>query len=140
MGADANSRDNNHRTPLMLAANNNKSKCAEVLLNFKASPDLQDEHGNSALLLACAQGHGAIVTLLMDHGASLTLNNKQEFDCLELAAKAGSSDVAMAIVKHKRFSCMTPSSLSFGKKTKYQSTSPWQSIRLSMNFVQKYCT
>lgn len=105
MGADANSRDNNHRTPLMLAANNNKLKCVAVLLNFKASPDLQDAQGNSALLLACAQGHGAIVNLLMDHGASLTLNNKQEFDCLELAAKAGSSDVAMAIVKHKRFIC-----------------------------------
>ena len=91
----------------MLAANNNQFKCVEVLLEFKASPNLQDTHGNSALLLACAQGHGAIVNLLMDHGASLTLNNNQDFDCLELAAKAGSCDVVMAIVNHKRLTLVT---------------------------------
>ena len=102
MGADVDSRDNNHRTPLMWAAKRNQLKCAEILFDFKASPDLQDIGGDSALHVACAQGHAAFVTLLLDRGASLTLCNKQEFACLEVAAKAGSNDAVMAIAKHKR--------------------------------------
>ena len=102
MGADVDSRDNNHRTPLMWAAKRNQLKCAEILFDFKASLDLQDIGGHSALHVACAQGHAAFVSLLLDRGASLTLCNKQEFACLEVAAKAGSCDVAITIVKHKR--------------------------------------
>ena len=102
MGADVDSRDNYHRTPLMWAAKENQRICAQVLLDFKASPDLQDENGDSALHLACFGGHAAFVTLLLDRGVSLTLRNKQEFACLETAAKAGSCDVALAIAKHER--------------------------------------
>ena len=102
MGADVDSRDNNRRTPLMWAAKNNQLKCAEILFDFKASPDLQDIGGDAALHVACAQGHAAFVTLLLERGASLTLCNKHGFACLEVAAKAGSDDAAMAIVKHKR--------------------------------------
>ena len=102
MGADVDSKDNNYRTPLMWVARRNQLKCAEILFDFKASPDLQDIGGDTALHLACAHGHAAFVTLLLDCGASLTLCNKQEFACLEVAAKTGSVDVAMAIAKHKR--------------------------------------
>ena len=104
MGADVDSRDNNHRTPLMWAAKRNQLKCAEILFDFKASPGLQDIGGYSALHVACVQGHAAFVSLLLDRGASLMLCNKQEFACLEVAAKAGSDDVAITIVKHKRLS------------------------------------
>ena len=102
MGADVDSRDNKNQTPLMWAAMKNQPKCAEVLLDFKASLDLQDTKGDSALHLACFGGHAAIVTLLMDRGASLTLRNKEELTCIEIAAKAGSFDVAMVIVNHER--------------------------------------
>ena len=102
MGAEVDSKDNKFRTPLMWAAKGNHLKCAEVLLNFKASADLQDIGGDSALHVACGQGHPAVVSLLLEHGASSTLSNKQGFACLEIAAKAGSSDAAMALVKHKR--------------------------------------
>ena len=102
LGADVDSRDNNHRTPLMWAARRNQLKCAEILFDFKASPDQQDIDGDTALHAACAHGHTAFVTLLFDRGASLTLCNKHGFACLEVAAKVGSSDVAMAIAKHKR--------------------------------------
>ena len=77
-------------------------QCAKLLLDFKASVDLQDTDGDCALHVACGQGHAAMVRLLLDRGASLTLCNKRGNGCLEIAAKAGSSDVAMAIVKHKR--------------------------------------
>lgn len=94
----------------MWAAMKNQPKCAEVLLDFKASLDLQDTKGDSALHLACFGGHAAIVTLLMDRGASLTLRNKQQLTCIEIATKAGSFDVAMAIVNHERLAGATVTS------------------------------
>lgn len=111
MGAEVDNRDNNYRTPLMWAAKTNQLKCVEILLDFKAFTDLQNVADDTALNVACAQGHAAIVNLLLDHGAIPMLQNKQEFSCLEVAAKAGSSDVAMAIVKHKRFVITVKSSL-----------------------------
>ena len=86
----------------MWSVQKNNLRCVQILLDFKASIDLQDTNGDPALHVACGQGHAAIVRLLLDRGASLTLCNKGGRGCLEIAAKAGSSDVAMTIVKHKR--------------------------------------
>ena len=86
----------------MWSVRKNNLQCAKILLDFKASVDLQDTDGDSALHVACGQGHAAIVRLLLDCGASLLLCNKRGNGCLEIAAKSGSSDVAMTIVKHKR--------------------------------------
>ena len=86
----------------MWSVQKNNLLCAKILVDFNASLDLQDTDGDSALHMACGQGHAAIVRLLLDCGASLMLCNKRENGCLEIAAKAGSSDVAMTIVKHKR--------------------------------------
>jgi len=102
LGAEVDSKDNNSRTALMWSVRRNNTECAQILLGFKASVDLQDTDGNTALHVACGQGHTAIVRLLLDRGASLTICNKRGNGCLEIAAKAGSSDVAMAIVRHKR--------------------------------------
>ena len=102
MGAEVDSRDNNYRTPLIWSVKGNNLKCAQILLDNKASVDLQDADEDSALHVACGLGHADITSLLLDRGASLTLLNKREHTCLEVAAKAGSSDVAMTIVKHRR--------------------------------------
>ena len=86
----------------MWSVQKNNLQCAKILLDFKASVDLQDTDGDTALHVACRKGHAVIVRLLLDCGASLMLCNKEGNGCLEIAAKAGSSDVAMTIVKHKR--------------------------------------
>ena len=86
----------------MWSVQKNNLQCAKILLDFKASVDFRDTEGDSALHVACGQGHAAIVRLLLDCGASLMLCNKGGNGCLEIAAKGGSSDVAMTIVKHKR--------------------------------------
>ena len=52
--------------------------------------------------MACGLSHATIMRLLFDRGSSLTLRNKRKYACLEIAAKAGSSDVTMAIAGHKR--------------------------------------
>jgi len=103
LGAEVDSVDNNSRTALMWSAQKNNLQCAQILLDFKASVDLQDTDGNNALHVACGQGHAAMVRLLLDRGASLTRCNNRGNGCLEIAAKAGSSDVAIAIVRHKRY-------------------------------------
>lgn len=102
LGAEVDSKDNNSRTALMWSVQRNNLQCAQILLDFRASVDLQDSDGNSALHVACGQGHAAIVRLLLNSGASLILCNKRGNGCLEIAVRAGSGDVAMAIVKHKR--------------------------------------
>ena len=102
MGAEVDSLDNLQQTPLMWSVKRNQVKCAEVLLDYKASVDLQDADGDSALHLACGKNYAAIASLLLDRGASLTRINGRGHDCLEVASKAGASDVAMTIVKHKR--------------------------------------
>ena len=86
----------------MWSVKRNHLQCAQILLDFKASVDLQDTDGDSALHMACGLSHGTILRLLLDRGASLTLRNKRKYASLEIAAKAGSSDAAMAIAKHKR--------------------------------------
>ena len=102
LGAEVDSKDNNSRTALMWSVQKNNLQCAQILVDFRASVDLQDSDGNSALHVACGQGHAATVRLLLNSGASLILCNKRGHGCLEIAARAGSGDVAMAIVKHKR--------------------------------------
>jgi len=86
----------------MWSVKRNHLQCAQILLDFKATIDLQDTNGDSALHMACGLSHATIMRLLLDRGASLTLRNKRKYSCLEIAAKAGSSDAAMAIAKHKR--------------------------------------
>ena len=87
----------------MWSVQKNNLQCAKILLDCKASVDLQDTDGDSALHVACGQGHAAIVRLLLDRGANLMLCNKNGNGWLEIAVKAGSSEVALTIVKHKRF-------------------------------------
>lgn len=62
----------------MWSVQKNNLQCAQILLGFKASVDLQDTDGNSALHVACGQGHAAMVRLLLDRGASLTIVTNEE--------------------------------------------------------------
>ena len=58
--------------------------------------------GDSALHIACSQGHVNIVNMLLDNGASLAICNTHGLTCLEVAVRTGNSEVAMALVKHPR--------------------------------------
>ena len=70
---------------------------------MQASPDDVNSEGDTALHIACKQGHIGIVNLLMENGASLTVCNTQGLTCLEVAVRTGNSDVAMAMVKNSRY-------------------------------------
>lgn len=102
LGADSSSKDNNHWTPLMWASKLGREKACQELLNVHVSVDDVNMDGDTALHVACRQGHVGIVNLLLTNGASLNARNMQSLTCLETAAQAGNGDVALAMVKHPR--------------------------------------
>ena len=102
LGADAGSTDNNQWTPLMWAAKLGYAKCCQELLATQTSLDDVNMEGDTALHIACRQGHVNIINLLLDNGASLNVCNTQSLTSLEVAVRAGNSDVAMAMIKHPR--------------------------------------
>ena len=77
-------------------------KSCQALLDMQASPDDANMDGDTALHIACRQGHVSVVNLLLENGASLNVCNTQSLTCLEAAVRAGNSEVAMAMVKHQR--------------------------------------
>lgn len=103
LGADASSKDNNSWTPLMWASKLGWAKSCQELLDMQASPDDVNMDGNTALHIACTQGHVSVVNLLLENGANLNVSNTQSLTCLEAAVRAGNSEVAMAMVKHPRY-------------------------------------
>ena len=56
-------------TALMFASDNGHSEIVQLLLNAKATPDLQTENGETALYLAAEKGYPDIVQLLLEYGA-----------------------------------------------------------------------
>lgn len=103
LGADVSTKDNNSWTPLMWASSLGWAKSCQELLDMQASPDDVNSEGDTALHIACKQGHIGIVNLLMENEASLTVCNTQGLTCLEVAVRTGNSDVAMAMVKNSRY-------------------------------------
>ena len=86
----------------MWASKLGREKACQELLNAQASVDDVNLDGDTALHVACQQGHVDIVNLLLTNGASLNVRNMQGLTCLETAAQAGNGEVALAMVKHPR--------------------------------------
>ena len=87
---------------MLFAARFGNPKCAEILLDREASLDQVDIDGDTALHKAARNGHVATVNLLLDRGAKMTITNHVGHTFLESAVAAGTDDVALATVKHKR--------------------------------------
>lgn len=90
----------------MLASKLGWAKSCQELLDMQASADDVNSEGDTALHIACKQGHVSIVNLLMENSASLTIRNIQGLTCLEAAVRTGNSDVAMAMVKNSRYASL----------------------------------
>lgn len=86
----------------MWASKLGREKACRELLNVHASVDDVNMDGDTALHVACRQGHVGIVNLLLTNGASLDVRNTQSVTCLETAAQSGNDEVALAMVKHPR--------------------------------------
>lgn len=64
------------QTPLIRTSRYNKLQIVEELLENGADPNIQDENGNSALMLASRYGNLKVVEKLLEYGADPNLQNK----------------------------------------------------------------
>jgi ankyrin repeat protein len=69
--ADINARNQQRRTPLILAASDDQKLITRILLEYNAEINAYDELGLTALHLACMQGFHAMCTILIKGGADI---------------------------------------------------------------------
>lgn len=88
-GGDPNKRDNIGDGPLHRAASMEHHECLRILLTHPKSKDIisidaQNNQGNTALHLACECNDATGAFMLIDHGASTELTNKEEKTPIEI--------------------------------------------------------
>nr|XP_042118621.1 ankyrin repeat domain-containing protein 26-like isoform X8 [Peromyscus maniculatus bairdii] len=91
--------DKNHITPLMKSVQCWKQKCAAILLEHGADPNIRDNSGNSALHYAVYNGHEEMAALLLDYHADIEQKTKDGFTPLLLALREKRVEVAEFLVK-----------------------------------------
>lgn len=97
-GADINSKDNQGRTALHLAAERGDALVAEYLIFYNADIDAVDREGRTPLHLAAENGREDMVKLLGGHRAKVNLRDKKGQTPLHLAAEAGSANIVKYLV------------------------------------------
>lgn len=92
-GADVNLKDNKGRTALMEAATNGYTPSVELLLKKKASVNEQDDQGTTPLMEAVisAAGDTDMITVLLDWGADIDIQDKEGATARTLAEEFGYS-------------------------------------------------
>jgi len=98
-GVDANAKDADGRTPLMLAAVKGHAETVRALLEKGAEVDARDGKGYTALMHAAQAGHAEVVRLLLEKGANLTLTAKDGKTALLLAREKGNSEIVQLLQK-----------------------------------------
>lgn len=88
-GGDPNKRDNIGDGPLHRAASMEHHECLRILLTHPKSKEIilidsQNNQGNTALHLACECNDATGAFILIDHGASIELTNKEEKTPIEI--------------------------------------------------------
>lgn len=70
---------------LRTAAVGGNKDVAEILLKYKANPNLLDKDNKSALMIAVINGNQPLVQILIEHGADLNIKNEYGKNAFEMA-------------------------------------------------------
>ncbi|XP_022780146.1 ankyrin repeat and SOCS box protein 2-like [Stylophora pistillata] len=92
-------RTGNTGKPLCVRQTWARKSRAKIYSMLNATVDQRNIDGDTALYIECRRGHVGVINLLMAHGASLNVCNKDGVTCLQAAAEAGNSDVVFAMRK-----------------------------------------
>ncbi|XP_055308114.1 integrin-linked protein kinase-like [Sitodiplosis mosellana] len=85
-GANVNSEDRIHQTPLHLATEKNHMEVVELLIAKKARVNSVDIHGRTPLHYAAKNGNLQIVKILVNNGAFLTIKDYQNQTPCQIAS------------------------------------------------------
>ncbi|MCG8387781.1 MAG: ankyrin repeat domain-containing protein, partial [Cytophagales bacterium] len=91
---DLNSVDSVGETPLHYAARKVNKGIVNILIDARATVNVQDNSGQTALHKAAASGNKDIVNALLDAGADKTLQDNNGKTAGDLAKQAGHGDLA----------------------------------------------
>ena len=87
-------------TMLMFASAGGHAEIVDLLLERKASVDLQDSDGRTALMNAARFGHTAIVQRLLKAGAHIALRNREGKTAVRMAKEQGHTACSEAFREH----------------------------------------
>lgn len=95
-GADANERDNNAWTPLMIATSYLSDGCSpetlSPLIEHGAELDAQNCDGSTALMIAAENGNNEAVKYLLSKGADPGLKNNDGLTAYQIAERKGHNE------------------------------------------------
>eukprot|EP00095_Tigriopus_kingsejongensis_P005747 maker-scaffold28_size608977-snap-gene-2.12 protein:Tk05747 transcript:maker-scaffold28_size608977-snap-gene-2.12-mRNA-1 annotation:"transient receptor potential cation channel subfamily a member 1-like protein" len=98
-GADADNKNEDEQTPLHLAAREGRTRiCKEILKQDKFAVNDEDSDSNTALHLACMNGHSMVVTTLIASGADIEARNYYLWTPLDCAAAYGQPKCAKLLL------------------------------------------
>lgn len=96
--ADLEARDDERRTPLVVATKARRTDVAVLLLESGADPDAKDALQDSAFLYAGAEGYDAILRATLRHGADVTSTNRFGGTALIPASEHGHTSTVQILV------------------------------------------
>uniref|UniRef100_A0A0G4HXG7 Uncharacterized protein n=1 Tax=Chromera velia CCMP2878 TaxID=1169474 RepID=A0A0G4HXG7_9ALVE len=88
-------------TALMFASFHGHTDIVRLLVDAKASLDMQDKNGKTALILASENGHTDIMRLLVDAKANVDIQDEEGISVLMLASFYGHTDIVRLLVDAK---------------------------------------
>ena len=99
-GADADSQDDNHSTPIHFAAANGPLDLVRILLRHNVRISVANDQGHTPLHHASYWGHVEIVRLLLQHGADISAKDMHYSTPLHDASSQGRLEVARLLLDH----------------------------------------
>jgi ankyrin repeat protein len=85
---------------LIFASYSGNKELINFLINsYNVNINAFEEHGKTALMVATMSGNSEIIRILLDHGASININDKTRRNALMLSVQAGNLELAELLIQ-----------------------------------------
>ncbi|CAI8034965.1 Ankyrin homolog [Geodia barretti] len=86
-------------SPLMQASKVGTVEIARLLLNAGANPNLANDEGQTALIIASTHGHCDVAELLLEKGANPDMQNNDRWTALMAAVYSNHNNIALKVIE-----------------------------------------